>query len=205
MRHDKFSLPSLTSSAVRFSGPFVPVQSSLQYFGLQQYSKTHGCLEGLPSTPLIHNVDLLCAFSYLIWLTQCGLVLLSSSKEPMLSLSPGCRNALGSTDKEGKGQRESQRANQCLRTFHKVATVTTLGSPWLLPYIFVSNRHKGLRLSVALVCYSDVWLWVFCLSRRVNDKMCSLFVFVWFVFCRSLASLSSSLLFDPVHTFVLSP
>lgn len=47
--------------------------------------------------------------------------------------------------------------------------------------------------------------YIFCLSRAMNDKMCSLFVFVCFAFCRSLASLSSSLLFDPVHTFVLSP
>lgn len=46
---------------------------------------------------------------------------------------------------------------------------------------------------------------VFCLSIAVNDKMCSLFVFVWFAFCQSLASQSFSLLFDPVHTFVLSP
>lgn len=36
----------------------------------------------------------------------------------------------------------------------------------------------------------------------MNDKMCSLFVFVWFAFCRALASLSFPLLFDPVHTFV---
>lgn len=55
-------------------------------------------------------------------------------------------------------------------------------------------------LSVIVLCGC-----VFCLSRSMNDKMRSLFVFVWFAFCRSLASQSSSLLFDPVHTFVLSP
>lgn len=81
MSHDKFSSPLLTSLAVQF----VAAHSSLQYFGLQQYSKTHGCLEALPSALPIHNVDLLCVLSYLIRLTQCGSVLLSASKEPVLS------------------------------------------------------------------------------------------------------------------------
>lgn len=56
---------------------------------LQVYSSTLavvlGCSEGLPSALLIHTVDLLCAVSYLIELTQCASALLSASKEPVLS------------------------------------------------------------------------------------------------------------------------
>lgn len=159
--HDKFPLSPLASSAVQFSELFVAVQSWLQYLGLQQYSNTHGCSEGLPSTPLIHNVDLLRAFSYLIWLTQCGSVLLSSSKERMHSLSPGCRDALGlQTKRERDRGRDKGQTSLCERSIRS-PLLRHLALVWLLPYIFVSNRHEGLRLSVTLVSYSDVWLWVF--------------------------------------------
>lgn len=205
MDHDKFRLPPVAWSAVQFSGLFVAVQSSLQYLGLQQYSKTHGWLEGLPSTPLIHNVDLLCAFSYLIWLTQCGSVLLSSSKEPMHSLSPGCRDALGlQTKRERDRGRDKGQTSLCERSIRSPLLRHLALYDFYLAYLWVTGTKACVylsHLSLTVMCGCGF----LCLSRRVNDKMCSLFVFVWFVFCRSLASLSSSLLFDPVHTFVLSP
>lgn len=97
---------------------------------------------GLPSALPIHNMDLLCTLSYLIWLTQCASVLLSASKELVLSLSPGWRDTLGSIDRETREQKERQMTNLCLQTCHKVATITTLGSHLLLSCkcLFVSKQ-----------------------------------------------------------------
>lgn len=68
-------------------------------------------MKGLPSALPIHNMDLMCALSYLIRPTQCASVLLSASKEAVLSLSPGWRDTLGSTDGERQGQRERHKGH----------------------------------------------------------------------------------------------
>lgn len=77
--------------------PLLPLTLAIQFEAcccslnatLQVYSSTVivvlGCTEGLASALLIHTVDLLCAFPYLIGLTQCASALLSASKEPVLS------------------------------------------------------------------------------------------------------------------------
>ena len=165
-----------------WASQFFSSHPSLLYFGLQQYSKTHGCSERLPSALPIHNMHLLRALSYLIWLTHCASVLLSASKEPVLSLSPGLERHFGVYR-----QRERQRAN------HKVATVTTLGSQSLL---LVNVREQTQRPAFICQIYRLQWwavtFFFFRLRGAMNDKMCHLFVFVWFAFCRSLASLSSS-------------
>lgn len=156
---------------------------------MQQYSKTHDCLEGLPSALPIHNVDS-SPILFGLFNAACLGTFLSNSKEAVLSLSLVC----SAETLLGLQRREDETKGQ--------TTVYTLGSRLLLSCKCVFVLYLS-YLSVTLMC--GCVFFFFRLSRAVNDKMCSLFVFVWFAFCRSLASLSSPLLFDPVHTFVLSP
>lgn len=146
---------------------------SLLYFGLQQYSKTHGCYEGLPIMVPIHNVDLLCALSYLIWLTQCASALLSASKESVLSLSSGWRDNLGSADSE----RKRQRANHCLPTCHKDQTWLLFASKFwkyiceqtgveaciYLSHLSVTVMYGCIFLPLLLNEWQDVLIVCFCL------------------------------------------